>query len=68
MCLIVSTAAGAIAVPISKGSPIPISITLLMVADVTLGPYPLLDTRAAPAPVTVHWAVGGFCPPYSVGI
>ncbi|MNC65467.1 hypothetical protein D3C75_1157610 [compost metagenome] len=63
----VFTAAGAIAAPILKGSLIPISITLPMVARVTRGPRPWGASTAAPAPVTVNWAVGGFCPPYSVG-
>src|SRR5690606_18420788 len=63
----VSTAAGAIAAPILNGSLMPISITRPMVADVTTGPSPSVDTTAAPAPVTVYWAVGGFCEPYSVG-
>ena len=52
--------AGAIAAPILNGSLMPISITRPMVADVTTGPSPSMDTMAAPAPVTVYWAVGGF--------
>ena len=42
-------------------------MTRPIVAEVTLGPSPESLKRAAPAPVTVHCAVGGFCPPYSVG-
>ncbi|MNJ71748.1 hypothetical protein D3C77_683270 [compost metagenome] len=50
----VSTAAGAIAAPMLKGSVIPISMTLPMVAEVTIGPSPSLERRADPEPVTVY--------------
>ena len=32
-----------------------------------IGTFPLEERMTAPAPVAVHWAVGGFCPPYSRG-
>ncbi|MNO84120.1 hypothetical protein D3C76_754510 [compost metagenome] len=63
----VSTAAGAIAAPILNGSVIPISMTLPMVAEATIGPSPSNERMEEPEPVTVNWAVGGFCDPYSVG-
>ena len=48
----VSTAAGAIAAPILKGSVMPMSTTRPMVAAVTRGPFPSETTTAAPAAAT----------------
>lgn len=51
--------------PMLLASVIPLSTTLPVVTWVIKGPVPLRDRMTAPDPVVVHWAVGGFCPPYS---
>ena len=52
------TPTGAIAAPMLLASVIPRSRTVPMVADsMAMGPGSVV-TRAAPEPVTVHWAVG----------
>ena len=63
----VSKAAGAIAAPMLLASLIPISITLPVVIYVTYGPFPHFERIAEPAPVTVHWDVGGLWFPSSSG-
>ena len=55
------------AAPILLASVIPASRIRPVVIWVTKGPGPSAARISAPAPVTVHWAVGVRWPPYSRG-
>ena len=59
----VAKAAGAMAAPMLLASWIPKSVTVPTVQAVIFDPLPSAQRSAAPAPVTVHWAVGVRWPP-----
>ena len=65
--IIVSAAAGAIAAPMLFASLISRSFILPIVTCAILAEERIFDISAAPAPVTVHCALGVRCPPYSSG-
>ena len=55
------------ALPMELASLIPASTIIPVVTWVIFGPWPPAARITAPAPVTVHWAVGVRWPPYSSG-
>ena len=56
------------AAPMLLASLMPLSTILPAVTWVTRGPSPSRARMTQPEPVTVHWAVGVRCPPYSRGV